>query len=96
MELKYGPSLTATGMRHFVLHGLDQVDVLLLDLLAGDVGVDRDVVDVQLQRVGAGLLHLLGVAEPAAVVVPLRLAMIGILHRLLALARCASGRRPGP
>ena len=53
-------------MRDLVLDGLDQVDVLLLHLLAGDVGVDGDVVDVQLQRVGAGLLHLLGVLEPAA------------------------------
>ena len=35
-------------------------------LLAGDVGVHRDVIDVQLERIGAGLLHLAGVLEPAA------------------------------
>ena len=89
MELKYGPSLTATGMRDFVLHGVDQVDVLLLHLLAGDVGVHRDVVDVQFQRIGAGLLHLLGVARASRrVVVPLRLAMTGILTACLHLTMC--------
>ena len=39
MELKYGPSLTATGIRHFRLDRLHQVDVLLLHLLARDVGL---------------------------------------------------------
>src|SRR4030095_3158621 len=41
----------------FVLYGVDQVDVLLLHLGARNTSVHRDVVDIQFERIGAGLLH---------------------------------------
>jgi hypothetical protein len=57
----------------------------------------RDVVDVQLQRVGAGLLHLVWRSfEPAAHGRAVQAGDHRDIHGLLAFARCAPGRRPGP
>ena len=47
--------------------GRHQVEVLVLDLRRGLLGVGGHEVDVQLQGVGAGLLDQLAVADPAAV-----------------------------
>ena len=51
---------------HRVLDPAQDVDVPLLDLAAGDVRVARYVVDVQLDRRGARVLHRARVAGPAA------------------------------
>ena len=64
VELKYGLSLTATGTVTAPLTGQD-LDVPLLDVAAGDVRVAGHVVDVQLDRRGAGILHRRGVARPS-------------------------------
>src|SRR4029077_1664251 len=51
---------------HRILDPAQDVDVPLLDLAAGDVRVAWYVVDVQLDRGGARVLHLPRVAGPAA------------------------------
>ena len=47
-------------------HVADQLHVHGLDRRAGDVGIGRDEVDVQLEGVGARLLDLARVLDPAA------------------------------
>ena len=66
VELKYGLSLTATGTLTVLLDPLQDVDVPLLDVAARDVRVAGEVVDVQLDRGGAGILHRPGIVDPAA------------------------------
>ena len=51
---------------HRVLDPRQDVDVALLDVAAGDVRVAGEVVDVQLDRGGAGILHRARVVGPAA------------------------------
>ena len=43
---------------------LQDIDVTLFDLAAGDLGITGEVVDVQLDRGGAGVLHRAGVFRP--------------------------------
>ena len=50
VELKWGLSFTATGMVTLVLTVVEDVDVPLLDIVAGDVWITGHVVDVQLDR----------------------------------------------
>ena len=58
--------LERDGDLHCGLDRLQDVDIQRLDLDAGLLGVGRDVVDVELDAVGAGLLHFLGVLGPPA------------------------------
>jgi len=43
----------------------DGVDGLAFDVRAARVGVGHDAIEVQLERVGAGLRHQAGVFDPA-------------------------------
>ena len=54
-----------------------------LDLGAGRLRVGRELVEVQLQRVRAGLLHQPRIVEPAAGVAPLSDAITGMRDRFL-------------
>ena len=66
-ELKYGPSLTATGMLHRRLDRGEDLDVAAARRPAApDQRVTGQVVDVQLDRGGARLLHGGRVVGPAA------------------------------
>jgi len=60
------PELHRDGDRDVSLDVAHQVDVHLLDLAASQLGIGGNVVDVQLERVRAGLLDLPGVRDPAA------------------------------
>ena len=66
VELKCGLELHRHRHGHRVLDPRQDVDVALLDIPAGDVRVAGKVVDVQLDRGGAGILHRPGVAGPPA------------------------------
>ena len=84
---KNGDSLTATGILISLLDGPGDLEHALLDVRARLRPVGGDHVDVQLERVGAGLLDLLGVARASpSAVVPLSEAMTGTLDRRLDLA----------
>ena len=48
-----------------VLHGLDNIDRLALDLGARDIEPGGDAIDVQFDRVGTSLLHQPRVLQPA-------------------------------
>ncbi len=61
-----GPQLHGDGYLHALAHLAEDIKVHLLHLRAGDEWVGGNVVDVQLERVGARLLHEPGVARPAA------------------------------
>ena len=58
--------LDRQGDVDLLAHIRHQVDVGLFQLLAGQVRVGGNVVDVQLQRIRAGLFDLLGIIDPAA------------------------------
>ena len=66
VELKYGRELDRHRHGHRVLDARQDVEVALLDVAAGGMRVAREVVDVQLDRGGAGVLHRPGVVGPAA------------------------------
>ena len=87
-ELKNGPIFTASGIVHRAAHGLDEVDVALLDRGAALVGVGGDEVDVQLERVGAGVLDQARVLDPAAEGDAVEAADHGI-ELLAAASRCS-------
>ena len=70
---------------HLGLHRLEDVEVGLLDLGGGQVHVRGDVIDVQLERVGAGLLDRFGVLRPAADGRAVQAGDDGDFHRLLGL-----------
>ena len=78
VELKYGLSLTATGTLTTALTVLEDVDVALLDVAAGKLRITGEVVDVQLDRGGAGLLQRGRVVGPPSGGDPLRLAITGM------------------
>ena len=63
-ELKNGPSLTAMGIVTTFSNSLDKLDVARFDVAGGQVGIGDDVVDIQLQGIGAGLLDQPAVAGP--------------------------------
>ena len=65
MELKYGLELDRDRHGDRGLDALQDVDVALLDVAAGDARVAGQVVDVQLDRGGAGVLHRARVVGPA-------------------------------
>ena len=73
-----GPQLDGDGNLDAGFDFLHQVAVDLFDGGAGGIEVVGDVIDVELERVGAGLLHFFGVGDPAALEEPLRLAMTGM------------------
>jgi len=58
--------LDGHGDLHAAFHLLDEIAILALDLLGGGVGIVGDIVDVQFQGIGAGLLHLFRILRPAA------------------------------
>ena len=60
------PELHRDGDRDVSLHISHEVHVHLLDLASRQLGIGGNVVDVQLERVRAGLLDLPGVGDPAA------------------------------
>ena len=66
VELKCGPSFTATGTVDRVLDAGEDIDVALLDVPARDARAAGQVGDVQLDRGGAGILHRPRVVGPAA------------------------------
>ncbi len=75
---------------HLRPHRADDVEDPRLDLVGRPSRVRLDRVDVQLERVGAGLLDQPRVPDPAAgVELPFRLAITGIRERLLAAAMCS-------
>ena len=59
------PDLDGDGNLHARLHVADQLHVHVLDVGRRHRGVGGDIVDVELQRIGAGLLDLPGVVDPA-------------------------------
>ena len=61
---------------------LDEIEVALLDLRAGLVGIRRDEVHVQFQCVGTGILDHLRVPDPAAVADPVQRTDQGNLQLL--------------
>src|SRR5208337_3561573 len=61
-----GAKLNRDGNADVLADSAHQVAVAVLELLRCDVGIGGNVEDVQLQRVGARLLHVLGVAYPSA------------------------------
>ena len=65
-ELKYGPTFTASGIETDSFTAATRSRYCDSTSLAGHVRVGGDEVDVQLQGVGPGVLHQLGVADPAA------------------------------
>ena len=72
---------------HVLADGAYQVAVAVLELLRGDVGIGGNVEDVQLQRVGACLLHVLGVTHPSAGRAAVQAGDDGNADRFLALAQ---------
>ena len=51
---------------HLCFHGSQDCEVARLDFLGGELGIGRDRVDIQLQRIRAGLLDLPCERHPAA------------------------------
>ena len=66
IELKYGPTFTASGMEIDCFTAATRSTYRVFDVAAGHVQIGGDEVDVQLQGVGPGVLHQPGVADPAA------------------------------
>ena len=95
MALKNGASFTATGMRTLAFTCRTRSTYICSTRAPALSRVGGEVVDVQLQGVGAGLLRsclAYSIQPPGET--PLRLAMTGIAHRLLAPCGCAPGSRP--
>ena len=83
-------------MEMFCLTAATRSSVAGLDLLAADLHVGGDEIDVQLQGVGPGFLDQLRVADPAAVGDAVEAADHRDLDRLLGLLRSARDSRPAP
>ncbi len=65
IELKYGASLIEIGMRTLALDLADDLQVAPLDVGAADRGIDRNRVDVELERRGSRLLETARVFDPS-------------------------------
>ena len=59
--------LDRDGDRHRRLHGRQDVEIALFDVATGHRQIGGDEVDVELDRVGAGLLQAARVVDPAGV-----------------------------
>ena len=96
-ELKYGPTLTASGIESDCLTRGHEVERAILDARSPVVvEIGGDEVDVQLQGVGPGVLHQLGVADPAARRDAVEAGDDGIESGLLGRGDRARGRLSGP
>ena len=83
IALKYGPTFTANGIEIDSFTAATSSEIAGFHVPAGHVRVGGDEVDVQLQGVGPGVLHHLGVADPAAPAGAVEAGDDRNLHRLL-------------
>lgn len=58
--------LDRDGNRDFLFHRLENVQISLLHVSPGQIHVGGDAINIQLQRIGAGLLDLFRIGRPAA------------------------------
>ena len=84
-----GPSLTATGIDTLAFTSRTRSMYICSTSAPRQRRIGRHVVDVQLQRVGAGLLDLLANSIQPPVDTPFRLAMIGISTAAFARRTCS-------